>query len=54
MCFMALLCAVHNYDVARAADSMYERSRSEYFISTMFSLCDRCMTTTPHCRTLHV
>ena len=31
MCFMALLCAVHNYDVARAADSMYDRSSSEHF-----------------------
>ena len=29
MCFMALLCAVHNYDVACAEDSMYERSSSE-------------------------
>ena len=31
MCFMALLCAVHNYDVACAEDSMYERSSSEHF-----------------------
>ena len=28
---MAFLCTVHNYDVARAADSMHERSSSEHF-----------------------